>query len=110
MKIPARCFSDDHVREAKFDATPWFEQASDEEVLALARCGWAADYPADAVAQYMAGKNEDVRLMFQYLELVAHMKDAPGFECYVSPHAGELWLQAYRPHLLGGAEWLAERS
>ena len=35
--IRAETHPDDHAREIEFDATKWFEQASDEEILALAR-------------------------------------------------------------------------
>jgi hypothetical protein len=97
--IRAECHSDDRVREASFDATPWFEQASDKEILDLAQCEWGGDYPADYVAHFMAGKNTAVAQMFQYLELVAPKKDAPGFECYITEKDAFAWVKANRPDL-----------
>ena len=93
--ITAECHSDDHVREATFDATPWFEQASDGELVSLAECGWRGDYPADAVAQFMAEQSEPVRQVFEYIELVGDQ----GFECSVNTGDGETWLREHRPHL-----------
>ncbi|KKL23440.1 hypothetical protein LCGC14_2425330, partial [marine sediment metagenome] len=71
MTIKAECHSDDRVREANFDATPWFVQASAESIGDLARCGWGGDYPADGVAQFMAEQDREVGKVFQYLDLVS---------------------------------------
>src|SRR5579862_6158644 len=54
-KVAASCYSDDHVVEVKnFDATPWFAQASDEDLLALHDEGYGGDYTADSVAEFAA--------------------------------------------------------
>ena len=55
-------------------AAPWFEQAPDEAILDLAKCGWGGDYPADAVAEFFEGKVPDITAMFKYKQ--------HGFECY----------------------------
>ena len=97
MTIKAECHSDDRVREATFDATPYFVQASAESIADLARCGWGGDYPADYVAQFMAEQDEEVRKVFQYLELVSDQKDAPGFECHVDGPDVMVWMKENRP-------------
>jgi hypothetical protein len=102
MTIPAECHSDDYIIEAQFDAEPWFLQASDEEITQLARCEWRGDYPADAVAMFMADKSDLVGDVFKYVELVAHRKNSPGFECSVDPQAALNWIREHRPHLAAG--------
>ncbi len=96
MIIKAECHSDDRVREANFDATLWFIQASSESIGDLAKCGWGGDYPADGVAQFMARHDEVVNKVFQYLYLVGDKRDAPGFECYVDEADALAWLRENR--------------
>lgn len=96
MTIKAECHSDDWIREAKFDATPWFVQASAESMGELAKCSWGGDYPADEVAQFMAEHDQGVLKMFQYLNLVSDQKDAPGFECHVAAADAMAWLTENR--------------
>jgi hypothetical protein len=100
MPIHAECHSDDYVVEVNFDAEPWFAQASDEELCALARCGWGGDYPADEIARFASEMNEDVQRMFAYLELVRQKRDAPGFECHVEERAAIEWISVHRPQFL----------
>jgi len=38
--IRAEAHSDDYKATAKFEATPWFAQASEESILQLARQEW----------------------------------------------------------------------
>ena len=96
--IKAECWSDDRCVEVKFDATPWFEKASEKEILDLAQCGWRGDYPADAVAHFMADLNDGVAEMFKYLELRARI-EVIGFECSVNEAEAMVWLKANRPVL-----------
>lgn len=51
--------TDDYEHEAHFDAEPWFRRASDEQIEALADIDWGGNYPADDVAWWMRGKDED---------------------------------------------------
>lgn len=94
--INAECHSDDRAVEVSFDATPWFEQANEEQILSLARCEWRGDYPSDAVAHFMAEKNEAVAEMFTYLELRGRIETI-GFECSVNQDEAMNWLKANRP-------------
>lgn len=93
MVINSKCYSDDHVREAEFDATPWFEQATDDEVEGLHLSDYKNDYPSDNVAMHMAATNQSVSDMFKYLELVAHLKDHPGFECVINKQDALRWIE-----------------
>ena len=92
MKIKAECHADDQVLRATFDATPWFEQASCEDIGKLAACDWGGDYPADEVAQFMAEQDGEVRKMFQYLDIVGNL----GFECHVDRDDAIAWLRMFR--------------
>ena len=41
--IRAEVHSDDYAATAKFDAAPWFEQATDEAIEQLAKCDYGGD-------------------------------------------------------------------
>lgn len=98
--IRAEAHSDDFVVTAKFDATPWFKQASEEEIMDLARCEWGGDYPADAVADYLESEPgyDSLAAMFEYLG--KHPKslsnEAIGFEVHVHRDDAYRWLLANR--------------
>lgn len=88
--IRAKCVTDDQVFAAEFDATPWFQQASLEELTELKKCGWGGDYASDWVADYMSDKDEGLARLFSYLEL----KDGKiGFECHIRSDDVYAWLQ-----------------
>lgn len=98
--IKAECHTDDRNIEINFDATPWFEQATEEAILELARCGWRGDYPSDAVAEFMEDRNADVAFMFKYLHTINDdrcKKDLGGFECSVNSADAHAWLHQNRP-------------
>jgi hypothetical protein len=100
--IPAECHSDDHKVRARFDALPWFAQASDEDIRELAGCNWGGDYPADGVAQFLSGRHRRVARVFRYLSYrptFAYSGDRVGFECHVSGPAALRWLREHRPAL-----------
>jgi hypothetical protein len=96
--ISAEAHSDNHASEVRFNAAPFFEQASDEEILALAKCDWGGDYPADRVAEFMADGCADLRDMFRYVEAAHKVKDM-GFECHVDEDDAMRWLDQNWPEL-----------
>ena len=97
--IKAECHSDDRCVEVDFDATPWFDQASDEQILDLIKCEWGYDYPADDIAIFMADKNPEVKSMFDYINIRGKIETI-GFECSVDEAMATLWLKLHRPGLL----------
>lgn len=102
LRIAAEVHSDDRVFEAHFDAAPWFATASDEEIEALALCGWGGDYAADEVALAMEEYNTDVERVLEYVHAIADRrdkKDVCGFECYVEAKDALAWLDTNRPAL-----------
>lgn len=100
MTIRSEVHTDDYAVEAKFDAEPYFEAASDEDLLELARCDWGGDYPADAVAQFMAEKVERVERVFVYLSFNPTNYGEPvGFECHVDSEDATRWIAENRPAL-----------
>jgi hypothetical protein len=94
--IQAECHSDDRKVEVEFDATTWFKQADDKEIIELAECGWGGDYPADEVAEFMSLKNKKVAEMFTYLRI----RRDQGFECHVTEKDALRWILNNRPHLI----------
>jgi hypothetical protein len=93
--IRAEVHSDDYLYERAFDATPWFEQASDDEIKALIECDFGGDYPADAVAEYMEDHDSEIERMFDY----CRRGSGVGFECHVETEDAEKWIKERRPHL-----------
>lgn len=98
--IPAEVYSDDRIVEVNFDALPFFQQASAEELQQLAECGWGGDYPADQVAIHCADDNADVQRVFDYLGYrPRHYGETVGFECHVEEAPALEWLKANRPEV-----------
>ena len=98
--IKATCSSDDRAINIDFDATAWFEQASEDEIMALADCDWGGHYPADKVAyHYRQAATKD---LFDYVETLSAYQngnDQIGFECHVDQDDVMVWLQLNRVSL-----------
>lgn len=95
--VPAECHSDDRVYESTFDAARWFKQATEEAILALARCCWGGDYASDQVAIDTAEWNDEVAGMFRYIErknASFTSRDTIGFECHVERKEAYAWIKA----------------
>lgn len=90
--IRAEVHSDDYRKKATFDASKWFEEASDEEILALAACDFGGDYPADAVAEWFSDSNPNVSSVLDW----AADHDECGFECHVDESQAMAWLKKHR--------------
>jgi hypothetical protein len=99
--IRADAYTDDEMAVIEeFDATRYFEDSSDEEIMELAKCGWGGDYPADEVAQFMADHDDRLAKMFRYIEAAEEVSpDAPGLECHVNVEDAMAWIAEHRPHL-----------
>lgn len=98
--IPAEAHSDDFVIKAEFDAVPWFERASDQEIRDLAGCEWGGDLPADHVVFALEESVPELARLFTYLEIIADdpaKKDCLGFECRVDESRALEWLKSHRP-------------
>lgn len=95
--IRAEVHSDDFRVTARFDAEPFFRQATDQDLLDLAAVEWGGDQAADRVAREMEGYQgyEPVR---QVMDYVRNTRDC-GFECHVHAQDAEAWLLAHRPSL-----------
>lgn len=97
--IPAECHSDDHSHEVDFDALPWFEQASDDEIVALAAIDWGGDQEADEVAIFCQDHNNELNALFNYLDKIKNKrshKDMCGFECHVEEVPAMEWLRTHK--------------
>ena len=86
--------SDDARFFTGFDATAWFAQASQENILKLAEIGWGGDYAADDVAEWSADglPNKAMQRMFRYTQA-----GDMGFECHINGGDAMTWLIAHKP-------------
>ena len=94
--ITAEVHSDDHIYKVTFDAQPWFEQANDKEILALADVEWGGDYESDYVAKFFEDSNDEITSLFDYCV----RSDQFGFECNVDEAAALAWIRLNRPELM----------
>jgi len=90
--IIAEVHSDDRIVEVEFDASAWFKQASDKEILALADIEWGGNYEADNVASFYEA-TPDVAEMFDYVHLLNSRSITMGFECNVDESSAMTWLK-----------------
>jgi hypothetical protein len=97
--IRAEVQTDDDRFSASFDATPFFERASLDELLALRDSDWGGHQAADAVALFMLEKDAEVADLFRYLALDPVSGDGfpVGFECYVCEADVARWVKVNRP-------------
>ena len=98
-QITAKAHTDDGRVHVTFDATPYFEQATDAELRDLIDCDFANDYPADEVVIALAAQSAALTFMVAYIEWF-HV----GFECCIASNQARAWLRKYRPHLLAEAD------
>jgi hypothetical protein len=90
--IPAEVHRDDWHFSASFDALLWFQQASDDDIRALAECGWGGDYPADDVARHVSDTNADVERVLDNTTC----EEGMGFECHVNETMARAWLKEHK--------------
>lgn len=97
--IRAEAHSDDMAATARFDATPWFEQASDLAIFALFACELGGDYPADQVALFFDDTPgyDAVTDMYKYISAARGVGQGIGFECHVYEPDAMAWVLANRP-------------
>jgi hypothetical protein len=86
---------DDRMNLERVDVTTYFAEASDDQIAALIACGLGGDYAADDVARHVEDLDDDVALLFRYVELTKE-----GFEVYVNPDEALLYLARYHPRFV----------
>lgn len=103
--VAAEVHSDDREAKATFDAQEWFKQASDDDILNLAREDYQFEATSDAVAEFMAAKDEKVKEVMEYVAtrndtLKSQNREQEGFGCSVDEAQAIDWVEKFRPHLL----------
>lgn len=97
--IRAEVHDDDFRTSSRFDATEWFEQASDKEILDLAKIDWRGDYAADVVAEFFEGHHVGTPATVDDVFQAVNVLDT-GFEVSVEPEDAIRWVEKNRPHLM----------
>lgn len=94
MKISATFASDDGRHKFVFDATPYFERATDDDITDLHKIGWGGDYAADNVAWSLAEENPEILAALDYCQ-----ENDVGFEVHIKGHQAMIWLADTKPAL-----------
>jgi hypothetical protein len=97
--IKATAVTDDGMIRIEFDAEPYFQEASENDLWELYLCDFRDDLPADSVAVYFS---QDATLdLFTYLDLVNKYNPLGdvGFECCVNRKQALEWIDQHRPNL-----------
>lgn len=100
LTISAEAHSDDWQREIRFDATPYFVQASDHDLVELVKCGFGGDYPADYLMLHFEETLPDVDSLLAW----SRGDGDTGFECHVDEREATRWLARFRPQVLEQAD------
>lgn len=90
LVVPAEVHDDDYRTQADFDAAPWFEQATREDLVELADDDFKLSEAADAVAEFFEDRHPLVWDVFG-------RKGDCGFECAVDRKAALRWVKEHRP-------------
>jgi len=93
--IKSDIISDDWSWKVTFDATPWFEQASDADILELAKCDFGGDYPADDVARFFEDRIPGIAATLEH----CRQTEGVGFECHIDADHATEWLKENKPDL-----------
>lgn len=96
IRIQAYIHANDYFFDASFDATPWFEQASDEAIIELAEGGWTGSV-AEKVARFV--EDESVEVVIDYCLRKEAQGRPVGFGVEIHPGTALEWLRLHRPHL-----------
>jgi len=85
----------------EFDATPWFEQASDRGIEWLRDEEYCAGEASDEVAEFCADKDATVEKFFEYVRFGQQFSRGSGFgfSCRISVKEAEAWITDNRPSL-----------
>jgi hypothetical protein len=86
----------------RFNAAPWFAQATDEQIKKLAANGWAGSQQADAVAEFFRSSNDDIKKLFAFCEASCEAGDGSsdiGFCVNIDDDQAMTWLKEKRYNL-----------
>jgi hypothetical protein len=101
--VPAAIMDDDDVYVRRFDATGYFEQATDEVLQALAAQDFRYSSEANLVSAWARAHSNEVRQFYEYLD-ARNQPDArtsSGLAVEISWSAAAAWILQHRRHLAG---------
>lgn len=92
--------NDDYGPVIDFDATPWFEQASERDIQHLRDEGYGCGEESDGVAEFMADRDAIVAEFFTYLSFrQEHGRGRGGYTVRIGDRDADAWIAENRPHL-----------
>lgn len=97
-KVVAYVHANNYFFDATFNATPWFEQASDEEIVTLASAGWTGE-AAESVAHFAEAYSEYVNIVLDYCRRKESQGKPVGFTVEIHPGTALEWVKQNRLHI-----------
>jgi hypothetical protein len=97
--IETEIHDDERRTQSTFDSTPWFEQASDDEIVALAKIGWGGDTEADQVGLFFEDDEIGTPCTVPSVFRTSMVLDV-GYEVSINEEHARAWVQTNRPHLM----------
>lgn len=97
--IRAEMHDDEFRTSARFDATEWFEQASDKDILDLAEIDWREGPAADSIAEFFEGFHVGTPDTVDDVFRTVNVLDTD-YEVSVEPEGAIRWVEKNRPHLM----------
>lgn len=95
-QIPARVQLDDGLAGTRFDALPWFRQASAAELRQLWEDGFSGSPMARTVASFCAHDEPDIKTLFAVLDHRRQSGDPRlEYHCFIQPEAARRWIEAH---------------
>lgn len=100
--IRAEVHTNNFRLQVRFDATKWFELASDQEIINLIECGFGGKYPSNRIAYFLSEYNAELANFFDCFRRDVMMRggNRVRFECHINGDDAENWIKTRRPHLM----------
>ena len=94
VEVQGQVWSPDNREFAVFDAAPWFQQASDADVMSLFRDGWAGEFASSTIVPFQASRDAHIQDVVDYVAAKNEELEAEGIAgCRIGKWDALAWLK-----------------
>ena len=97
--VTARIHSDDYLFETTFDATDWLIQATESDIIQLAKEDWKACQTSDNIAYFARQTGSYLDELLTHCESLTDIGEDCGFWCDIDQQEARDWLSRNRPDI-----------